>query len=484
MTRIAKEGLMQRTSKVQRQPKYHTLHEDVRLVLEADVAVVGGGLSGVVSAIAAARNGANVVLIERDAFLGANATTGLPLLSFHDIRGNRVIDGLPQEIISRLEAMGGSVGPIYCPLTCSIVIVDSEKVKELCLQMLEEAHVTVLLDTTVTSVVLEGSAIKRLVIDNIDGRRVIESNIVIDASGDAVVAVAAGAAWTSGDDSTGAVQPPTLMFRMSGVNTEKLRRGLAAGLYQSDISKRFFAENEHFWVVGFRDQIEQAKNDGVLPESFPMETAIFGTLLQEGDVAVNMAKVAGVNCSIASDLISADIEARRLVPTLTEFFLRYIPGFEQARVTWIAHRIGIRETRRIVGHYILQESDLMKGVIFQDSIALGGYMVDVHPASGGSATYTYPKAYGIPYRALIPQGVDNLLVVGRCISASHEALGSTRVMVIGMAVGQAAGTAAAICCEKGTHPLALDVGELQRKLVSQGVMLAPVPEFDGYSPYA
>lgn len=446
-----------------------------------DVVVAGGGTSGLCAAIAAARNGARTLLIERYAFCGGNATIYLPLLSFLDQQGNEVIKGIGKEIIDRVIELGGCLGHGRDPLHVSYAPIDPEVFKRVVIEELEKAGVDVLLHSLVVGVHTdeaageeggEERAISHILIENKSGRCAVAGKWFIDATGDGDVAYFAGAKWEKGD-AHGRMQPATLMFRMGGVNVEKVRLAIAANpeRFGSDlIPPEHFVANESFIVVGMRGALEEAKAAG----DFPLynNRVIFITQPRQGEVAVNMTRVL-IDATDADDLSRGEMQGRKDVWVVAEFLRKYIPGFQDAYVIDTAHRLGIRETRRIIGQYVLTADDILESRRFDDCITVASYPIDLHHPSGPDCTLVHPKdTYDIPYRCLVPIGVRNLLIVGRCISATHEAHAAIRVMPIGMALGQAGGTAAALAhTEQLDHVKDVDVTKLRALLKEQGARL-------------
>lgn len=452
------------------------VHEPARQTpvrYDYDVVVAGGGTSGLCAAIAAARNGARTLLIERYAFCGGNATIYLPLLSFLDQQGNEVIKGIGKEIIDRVIALGGCVGHGRDPLHVSYAPVDPEVFKRVVIEELEKAGVDVLLHSLVVGVhMAEEKRISHILIENKAGRCAVAGRWFIDATGDGDVAFWAGARWEKGN-AHGKMQPATLMFRMGGVSVDKVRLAIAADpdRYGSDlIPAEHFVAADNFIVVGMRGVLEEAKAAG----DFPLynNRVIFITQPRRGEVAVNMTRVL-IDATDDADLSRGEMQGRKDVWIVADFLRKYIPGFENAYVIDTAHRLGIRESRRIIGEYVLEREDILHSRRFDDCIAVASYPIDLHHPNGPDCTLEHPDdTYDIPYRSLIPQGVSNLFVVGRCISATHEAFAAIRVMPTGMALGQAGGTAAALALREGVGDAReVDVKRLQQMLKEQGARL-------------
>lgn len=444
---------------------------DIAVRKETDVLVIGGGPSGIMAALAAAEDGLNVMLIESRSFVGGNMTIGLPILGFLGQKGNQIIQGLPQKLIDRLKAVQASSEHRPCPLHMSLTLVEPEAVKTVALQMLVESKVDVLFYAFCAGVVMEDDALKGVIIESKAGREVILAKTVIDCSGDADVAYRAGVPCEYGNEH-GGVQPPTLMFCLGGVDTEKLRTSVAEEprTYLTDfIPAEYFGQNNQFVLVGMRNLIKKAQDAGL---TLTTERTILITGLRKGEVWVNMTRVSGVNGTDPESLTHGEIEGRHQIQDIQQYLVEYVPGFENAYFLKTAPFLGIRETRRIQGQYTMTRDDIMTCRHFDDSIAVASYPLDIHHPQGGGCTLEWcGDCYDIPYRSLIPQTVKNLIVAGRCISTTHEAMSAIRVMAPCMAMGEAAGRAAKMAVREGVQPADIDVKKLQRELLDSGAYL-------------
>ena len=437
-----------------------------------DVLVVGGGPAGLTSALAAAEDGLKVGLVESRSFVGGNMTIGLPVLGFLGQKGNQIIQGLPQKFIDRLKARNGASEHRPCPLHMGITLVEPEAVKTVALEMLTEAGVEVMFYTFCVGVVMDHDRILGIITESKGGREAILGKVVIDCTGDADVAFRAGVPCEKGNQ-TGGMQPPTLMFCLAGVDTEKLRLSIAnqPRTYLTDfIPAEYFGQNNQFIVVGLRELVQRARVEKGL--NIPNDRTIIITGLREGEVWLNMTRVKGVDGTDARSLTMGEIEGRRQIDDIFTYLKSYVPGFERAYFTKTAPFLGIRETRRIVGHYVMTQEDVLGCRRFDDAIAVASYPIDIHrPGDDGCTLIWCGDCYDIPYRSLLPTRVDHLLVAGRCISTTHEAMGAIRVMATCMAMGEAAGRAAKMAVREGVSPAKINVQKLREELVARQAYL-------------
>ena len=410
---------------------------------EHDVIVAGGGTAGVAAAVAAARNGADTILIERYGFLGGTMTAGLvnPFMTFHAGK-EQIIKGIFQEIIDRLKDMDG-----YDEKTKAF---DNEVMKIVLDQMIKETGVKLLLHTYIAdALVTKGNAIRGVEAYNKSGRQVVLGRVIIDATGDGDVAVMAGAPYEKGREEDGLTQPMTLNFRMGGVDVERMPS-------REKINKLF----------------EEAKAKGEI--KIPRENVLYFLTTRKGEIHFNTTRIVKVDGTKADDLTYAEIEGRRQMVELIKFLKEKVSGFENAYLMMSAVQVGVRETRRIIGEYVLTGEDIVKARKFSDVIARGSYPIDIHSPTGeGTIIKRLPpgESYDIPYRCIVPKKVENLLIAGRCISCTHEAQAAIRVIPIVVAIGQAAGTAAALAAKLHVSPREMDVSLLQETLKKQGAIL-------------
>lgn len=444
---------------------------EIAVRAEADVLVVGGGPSGIMAAEAAAKDkNLKVMLIESRGYLGGNLTIGLPILSFLGPKGNQVIRGAAQKFIDRLRAKNAAGEHKRCKNHMSLTIIDPEEVKTTAWEIMDEAGVNVLCYTFVSDSIVENGEVKGVIIESKAGREAILAKSVIDCTGDGDVAFRAGVECHKGDKE-GGMQPPTLMYSMRGVEIQKLRDAICnePQKYDMDVMPPEQFRTGHFITVGLRGCIKEAQEAGL---NIPVARTILITGLKEDEIWVNMTRVNGVDSTLPESYTKGEHDARKQMYVVAEYLRRFVPGFEKAWIETVAPFMGIRESRVIVGKYVMTAEDILQQKHFDDVIAVAGYPVDIHHAKGGDCTMLFcDDAYDIPYRVLVPEKIENLLVAGRCSSMNHEAMAATRVMSTCMALGEAAGTAARIALAAGVKPSQVDVAEVQKALLANGAYL-------------
>lgn len=420
--------------------------------LSADVLVAGGGPAGTVAAIAAAREGADVLLLEREGFLGGVATTGLILTWPINTGGeDQSYGGLPAEVLDRLASYGGLAEVEITDPPCPPYRwwrYDQELLKIVLDQMVIEARVRLLLHTYILGAIHDGTLIKSVQIANKSGIASVSATMVIDATGDADVAVSVGVPTWKGQTSDGRTAPMTTCFRLGGVDFELLDENTIQELFVRGQETGQLSIPHHYININ---------------------------RCQQGIVQVFATRIPNVDGTNAWDLTYAELEGRRQVMELFHFLKANAPGFANAFLLDTSTRVGVRETRRIKGDYILTGEDVRSGRKFPDGIAMGSYRLDIHNPSGPGTDFV-PLGkniwYEIPYRSLRPIGIDNLLIAGRAISGDAEAFSSYRVMPICMLMGQAAGIAAAMAVQERVSIRQVEVRRLRAKLRALGAKLS------------
>ena len=409
-----------------------------------DVMVAGGGPGGICAAVSAARNGADTLLVERYGYLGGMATAGgvNPFMT-RFAGGETIILGIFDEIVQRLTVKGAYARP-----RC-VNSFDKEIFKIVADEICAESGVRLLFHSFVSGAAVSDGAIENVSVTSKSGIQQATAKVYVDATGDADLAYLAGAPCEKGRDGDGLVQPMTLCFRMGGVDLDRMPS---------------FAEMDRIYLKGRED----GKHD------CPKNTIGDTCPLRESEVNFNLTRIINADATKVEDLTMAEIEGRRQIAKLVPFLQQNMPGFEHAYLEDIAAQIGIRETRRVMGEYVMTAEDIRTARKFDDCIARGSYPVDIHDPKGGGTQMESLKpgeSYDIPYRSLVPNSIDNLLIAGRPISSTHEAHSAIRIMPICSAIGEAAGAAAALCVKQRTTPRGLAYADLRQALLAQGANL-------------
>lgn len=415
-----------------------------------DVLVAGSGPAGICAAVAAAREGARVALIERYGVVGGNLTTGYvgPILGM--VGKGTMRDEIVELLGVAENDMIGQTGRAH----------DFERAKMLLAQFVNHPNIDVYLQTTVTDVIKQGSAVVGVVVTAGEGQFVLQSAVTVDATGDGLVSYLAGATTEKGRED-GLMQPVTLEFTISGVDESK------GVICIGDV------DNVKLGDERFLDYCKRLAEAGELPER--LAAVRLHPVVYPGYRQVNTTQVNGVDMTHVEEIFKADLELREQIYTLLDFFHKHLPGYENCHVISSGTTTGVRETRRVIGDYVITAEEMAAGCRFEDVIVhRAEFIVDIHnPAGSGQAEahIQYCDPYDLPYRCFTPKGVENLYTAGRCISGTHRAHASYRVMSICMAMGEAVGTAAAMCAEQGVTPRQLDVKQLQDRLINKGIEL-------------
>lgn len=454
------------------------------VVARADVVVVGGGAAGIGAAIAAARNGGRVILIERNQFLGGTATAGLMIQS----GGGRY--GIYEEFQNRMVKLGGAI----VSAKHGIVPFEPEIFKCVADEMMEEAGVNLLFETIFADAIVENNVIKGVILQTKAGRQAVLADVVVDTTGDGDVAAAAGAPYILGRTEDNLMQPFGLLFRMGNVNIDKLAKYCQANpqnfTSQDPQTHIVDPEEKIVRVQGFFSQLEEAIAKGEMDPNIRY-IRLDGVMVDKGTVIFNTTRVYKADGTKSEDLTRGNIIARRKMMQLVNFAKKYMPGFENAFLDYSASYMGVRETRHIVGDYMMTYEDVVEKRQHDDDIythQVVGYPEKeaiVHYPSRiieGSEDDVYSRERvrkligwaGIPYRSLVPKKIDGILLAGRNISADHYAAnkgGGGRGISAAMLLGQVSGTAAVLSIRDQVAPRNLNVKKLQRTLTEQGYRL-------------
>jgi hypothetical protein len=423
---------------------------------EWDVVVCGAGPAGWVAAVAAARSGARTALVEQLGFPGGMATAGLvgPMCKFR-FQGERIIGGIPWEFVTRLTARGAAIDN----WPTGNVPFDAEAYKLAAQELLCEAGVELLWHARVCGCLGDGTPPARLthvLVETRGGRFALASKIFIDATGVGDLVAHTGLPWSQ-RSAANELQPMTLCFMLGGVDTN------AWPTQMRDDGVRYRSLELGALLT---EEVEAGRL-----KNFGGPWAVHGSTLRTGEVTVNATRFAGSAVDPRA-FAEAETSLRREVPVIVQAFRRH-PAFREAYLISTATQAGIRETRGIEGLHTLTAEDLLAPALPEDTVALGGHPVDIHlPGSSSQQVRFLERPYGIPYRALVPRNSANLLAVGGCFAADRQAFATARVQAQCMAMGQAAGTAAALCAATGVGVAELPHGDLRQALQQNGVIVA------------
>jgi ribulose 1,5-bisphosphate synthetase/thiazole synthase len=418
--------------------------------LQTDILVVGGGPAGAMAAITAARQGYSTTLVERYAFLGGASTAVLDTFcGFYlrqDNESHKIVAGIPDLVIDELNRRGAAlVRPSGYEKAGDVITYNPEVLKTVWEALAQGAGVKLLYHTFAGDAVMEGERLAGIIAVGKGGWMRIQAQVVIDASGDADLAVAAGAPC----EAVAPLQAMTTTFRMGGVDVERANQvdkdELACLLAQATASD----------------------------SSLPAEAGNFSIMALPSMITVNMVRIVGLDPTDPEQLTQAEIQGRAQALACQRFLQASAPGFEASYLASFSAQVGVRESRRIIGEYRLTKEDVLQARRFPDAIARCAWPVEQH-LPGAGVRVEYPpegRAYDIPYRCLVPHKVQGLLVAGRCLSADRDAHASARVMAQCMAMGQAVGAAASLAIRNQCAPREVNINELQAQLLATGALI-------------
>lgn len=473
-----------------------------------DVVVLGGGTAGSIAAIAAARTGARTCLVEKGGYLGGTCHELANVTPFHNSSGERIVGGLPQELVQRIAANDGVHGNAHLRnptgIGGSFTPLDPDTMKRTLFTMAVEASVHIWLHTAFLVADAPQKALRSVRVFNKSGFHELSGAVFIDATGDADVVASAGAEYDQ--DVPEAALNATLLFRVGGVDTcafiddarnsphkivlladPFLRevRGLEARtlmreevhhiydcpyIYLSNLVRDYIPRSEWGeWAITGEQKAEWGRL-----KPFASRFSIMPAAKRDDVVTVNATSVT-FDATRSDALSHAELEGHRQVQLAMSVLRRYIPGFEKSFLQSVSPSISVRSSRRVRGDYMLTRADIESRRRFPDVIARGAYPMSVQsPEQPEVRQHLFvPEGgdYDIPYRCLVPERVEGLLVAGRCLSASREAIGSARMGAQCMAYGHAAGVAAALAVRAGASPRSVSASRLRQELASQGAIL-------------
>lgn len=424
---------------------YQEQGREIPVYREVDVLVCGGGPAGVGAAIRAGRMGAKTLVVEMQSCLGGVATAGL-MSHWTGDSSSKIMREIFDRSYEKCKAIG-----LAEENHCSKYQINQEVEKIVLEEMAKEANVEILYGTIVCQAVVKEQKIQGVIVENKSGRSMIKAKVVIDATGDGDVAYYAGVPYFKGRETDGKMQPCTMMFKVGGV----------------DYSRAVFPGSFETLVPTEKGEL-QALAKEKLP--FPAGHVLLYRQWTEGTVCCNMTNAIGVDGTNAEDLTKATLQCRGQIEKIIAFLKEYVPGYENCWLMETSPLLGVRETRHFSGVESISADDILSAKEYDNWIVKRAiFNFDVHNMTGASLdktgvqkNFTQDKPYTIPFGCILPQGVEGLLLSGRNISGSHLAHSNFRVMPIAIAVGEAAGVAAAIYCKEGLRSLKdVDVKKIQ-----------------------
>ena len=442
-----------------------------------DVIVAGGGTAGFMAAVAAARTGAKTLVIERFNHLCGTAVYGLPFLGIISGSGKVVNHGLVHELHERL--MQSSASNVMQRGTYwntpenpnsyefGLTPFDPEQLKYIAQQMVLESGGEILFYSMITDVVMEGNKVKSVIVANKSGKMTVSAKIFIDATGDADLVHYANGEFIKKER----FQNCSIISRIGNVNLEKFEKEMELGANVEGKGKWHTRILKGKTDKGAEHLVHMAGH--LKPYDDKSKRVTFTAVSnRDGEIFLNATRTVGLDGTNIWDISKGEVNERKNTMELFNALKKNVKGFENA-VLLNTSPLGIRETRNIVGEYIITENDVTKAVSFKDGVANGAYPIDIHDPKGGSTQFTFIENGGffnVPFRAMLPKDIEGVIVAGRSISATQKAQGSIRIMGCVLSQGEAAGTAAGICVKKNCSPKLLPTQELRNQLIKNGAV--------------
>ncbi|HSG24935.1 MAG TPA: FAD-dependent oxidoreductase [Anaerolineales bacterium] len=442
----------------------------IDVIAESDVLVIGSGPAGLAAAVAASRESVSVLLVERyGCFGGVISQVGVESIAWYRHEGTTDVEGIGIEFEQRAKALGGTQKE---PQSQSEAL-NAEMFKFMADQLVQEAGVTPLLHCLVVAPILEGNSIKGVITESKMGRKALRAKIVIDASGDADVAYRSGVPCkkTPTDEMLGV----TVMFSCSGIHKDRFLEYVRThptkyADWTNNWNIETTGKEDHLFSPYLEEPFKRARQDGVIPENIKSIGGTWSSITDAGEAtSLNMVYMVGYDCTNVWDLTKAEIEGRHQAMLAIQALRAYLPGFEEAKLRNFGMTLGTRDSRKIVGEYHLSGQDVRNQARFSDSIGifpefLDGYGLLILPTTG--------RYFQVPYRILLPQKVENLLVAGRSVAGDKISHTATRSMMCCTVTGQGAGVAAAVAIKTKTTPRTVSIAAVQKALAGQNVRLS------------
>ncbi|WP_162606360.1 FAD-dependent oxidoreductase [Jiangella asiatica] len=462
---------------------------------------MGGGTAGAIAGIAAARTGARTLVVEQQGHLGGTLAFGMSITGAVDASGRWALGGTGREVLQRLEAQGGATRAHLSEMYASVIGQSPEMLRIELLRMTLEAGAKLLFHSTLVDVTTDGQRVTGVVVANKNGLEKIPADIVVDATGDADVVARAGGRFTFGRPGDALAQPSSRIFLVGNVDIDRTfdylennpddlqpppgwrKPGTSVeGAEAADTpTVEHLRTTPGINIEGFAGLVRKAKAAGDL--NVPRAWVGMYTYPGRREVGINFTRAHGVDGTDSDSITQAEVETQLQMADAVEFLRKYVPGFEGCYVVATPYQLGVRESRHVVGHYALTESDVLSGASFDDQIGRAAYALDIHDigegvvtggrkvSGGGITIIPIEKSYGVPMRCLIPVDLSNVVVAGRSISAEHEAAGSVRGQAVCMMTGHAAGTIAALAAMDRVEPRNLNYDKAKETLLAQDAVI-------------